>query len=598
VKKRNIIAGVEPISVAEFYLHDHMGRTMGTLDMRTGNWNWYVYADKRIAKLIPDANQQPVFYPDQWSNDSTLTGGGDHILEMHHDFTHFLVKSGKVITTPTDITAIEVEGVHRLFDPEDWNDTLAIDPALDNYVVGRFTITDEDVLFSYSNPATGFDQLLPIAAIDLRPRTHEPGAGGERPVVDPNPDVPSGYWKEHGQALADSVVFYVHDHLGNLRVAYSHELAGCNPTYDTAITIHSIDTTLTFLSSSIDTIVQLTDPNTGEKYFDTIWIDLYDTVFSTNYDTLVTAVMDTQHTALHQALDYYPYGKVLRMLQFDPQRHRLQGNQHDNETGLEYFNARMLETDLVFFRSVDPVFHFGQTPYSSHDGNPILLIDPAGTNTGEYDVVFDENGKETKTKVSTLGDDEGIDFYHQVNGDRAGDTKIVNNNTGQSNWIKGGRDLMRGYSLRDGETSWQSIFEEWKSETGPKNSLIYGRDHPMNEQIRTSNLYHDARNSYLKKQAWDSDGSILKGREVISFAKYMDGFQSVLLSGSNMTLQMMGTVNVSFYDIGNYQRLVMINDSKSVESFDRLGPLSRTLDRVPSRVTRQTYIWIDQNVED
>jgi len=78
--------------------------------------------------------------------------------------------------------------------------------------------------------------------------------------------------------------------------------------------------------------------------------------------------------------DYYPYGKVLRMLQFDPQRHRLQGNQHDNETGLEYFNARNLETDLVFFRSIDPMVekYPSLSPYNYLGGNPLIFVDTDG----------------------------------------------------------------------------------------------------------------------------------------------------------------------------------------------------------------------------
>lgn len=186
-----------------------------------------------------------------------------------------------------------------------------------------------------------------------------------------------------------------------------------------------------------------------------------------------------------------------------------------------------------------------------------------------------------------------------MDGAQKGNTQVVNTKTGTTNWITNGVQYMSGYQQRDNSTTWSSIYNEWKDETGPQNSLVYGRDQPMIKAIRTSNLYGEARNNYLKKQAWDFKGEITKGKELISFAKWYSGFKAVLLSGTNMTMQMLGTVNISFYNIGNNQRLVLINDSKSVESFDRLGiKLSNFLDKVPTRVARQTYMWIDHNVEE
>lgn len=257
------------------------------------------------------------------------------------------------------------------------------------------------------------------------------------------------------------------------------------------------------------------------------------------------------------------------------------------------------------FLSVDPMAHMREwvSPYNFCQNNPILRTDPTGALDGEYDVTHDKDGKEIKTKTSTLGDAEGIDFNHHLDGDQKGNTQIVNNNTGTTNWIAKGVSYIRGYTQRDNSTNWNSIFSEWKSESGPQNSLMFGRDNTMNKAIRTSNLFGEARNNYLEKQAFDFKGEITKGKELISFANYLPALKAALLSGSNMTMQMMGTVNVSFYNIGNNQRLVLINDSKSVESFNRLGSFmgykfSDFLNKVPSRVTRQTYMWIDNNVEE
>lgn len=48
--------------------------------------------------------------------------------------------------------------------------------------------------------------------------------------------------------------------------------------------------------------------------------------------------------------------------------------------------------------------------------NPINRTDPTGALDGEYDVTHDKDGKEVKIKTSTLGDTEGIDFNHHLDG--------------------------------------------------------------------------------------------------------------------------------------------------------------------------------------
>lgn len=269
------------------------------------------------------------------------------------------------------------------------------------------------------------------------------------------------------------------------------------------------------------------------------------------------------------------------------------------------YGARMYDHQIGRWHFVDPLAHVREwvSQYNFVQNNPILRTDPTGALDGEYDITHDKDGKEVKTKTSTLGDAEGIDFNHHLDGTQKGNTQIVNNNTGTTNWITNGVSYIKGYTQRDNFTNWNSIFSEWKSESGPQNSLMFGRDNTMNKAIRTSNLFGEARNNYLKKQAFDFKGEITKGKELISVANYLPALKAAILSGKNMTMQMMGTVNVSFYNIGNSQRLVLINDSKSVESFNRLGSImgykfSDFLDKEPSRVTRQTYMWVDNNIEE
>jgi hypothetical protein len=152
---------------------------------------------------------------------------------------------------------------------------------------------------------------------------------------------------------------------------------------------------------------------------------------------------------------------------------------------------------------------------------------------------------------------------------------------------------------RNNTSNWSSIFSEWNNGTGPENSLIYGRENKMIKDIRNSNLYSGARNEYLRIKAFDFDNTIVKKYITIDF-----GLSGLLLSGSNMTMQMVGSGGVSFYEIGKNQRLVIITDQKTKESFYYHLPWIKNIDRIGSgtqrvqSTTNQTYIWIDYNIED
>ncbi|MDR0228297.1 MAG: RHS repeat-associated core domain-containing protein, partial [Flavobacteriaceae bacterium] len=318
-------------------------------------------------------------------------------------------------------------------------------------------------------------------------------------------------------------------------------------------------------------------------------------------------------TEIIEETNYYPFGLVHKGYNqkndalMKDYKYQYNGKEKQEELGLNFYDygARNYDAAIGRWMNVDPLAEAqsNKTPYHYVSNNPITRIDPTGMLDGEYDVTHDKDGKEVKTKVSTLGDEDGIDFNHQMDGSQKGNTQVVNHKTGKTNWITNGVRLIRGYTQRDNNTDWSSIYNEWKTESGPQNSLMYGRDNAMNKTIRTSNLFGEARNNYLSEQAFDYEKKIKKGNMLISFANYLPALRAAFLSGNNMTMQMMGTVNVSFYNIGNFQRLVLITDSKSVESFNRLGSFmgykfSDFLTKVPSRITRQTYIWIDHNIEE
>lgn len=324
-----------------------------------------------------------------------------------------------------------------------------------------------------------------------------------------------------------------------------------------------------------------------------------------------------------QAADYYPFGLTFNEYNADRikadaseplihNRHLYQGQelQKDLDLGWYHYKWRMHDPAIGRFGAVDPLASEAPnwTPFSAMWNNPILNIDPDGRWPGEFEVRYDNEGNSVRTKVSPLGDDVGIDFNHYLNGEFAGQTEIVNTSNGITNWISDSR-YIRGYSHRGPEVNWNTIFSEWLNGTGPENSLIFGRDHQMISDIIKSNLYHGARNEYLEAKAWDFDNEISKKYIPLEF-----GLMGLVLSGKNMTMQMIGASGVSFYDIGDNQRLVILTDSKTRTSFYYHLPWienkqRNTVARERSAgsndwyydnrktTTNQTYIWVDNNIE-
>lgn len=254
----------------------------------------------------------------------------------------------------------------------------------------------------------------------------------------------------------------------------------------------------------------------------------------------------------------------------------------DRETGLYYYGARYQDPKLGIFISVDPLAEkfCGYSSYNYTLNNPVNLIDPDGKSATPPNE-FDENGN----KISNLGG-EKVDFYHQ----KDGSIKIVDCETGKSNTIKSGQDVIKGFEHRDENVNvnWETIYNEFKIGNGPKRSLMDG-SHPMTKAMFDSQAASIARDMYV------SNGG-KNGYKAFDF-----GVSGAVKSGTNMTEQMIGSVGVSIYPVGN-KVVIMLTDTKTPRSlFLHLPGIESSSNRdnnyngrlLPFSETKQTYIWTE-----
>lgn len=122
-----------------------------------------------------------------------------------------------------------------------------------------------------------------------------------------------------------------------------------------------------------------------------------------NGDTEITGIK----YLVQSLVDYYPYGKVLRSYHLeDREKYLTTHHERDAETGLDYRMARMYDSDLVRFLSVDPLAAEmpSWSPYNFVFNNPLGYIDPLGLSP---DVVFNSVGKNgNKTELGRIVTDE------------------------------------------------------------------------------------------------------------------------------------------------------------------------------------------------
>ncbi|MBS1759018.1 MAG: hypothetical protein JST23_02755, partial [Bacteroidetes bacterium] len=216
-----------------------------------------------------------------------------------------------------------------------------------------------------------------------------------------------------------------------------------------------------------------------------------------------------------------------------------------------------------------------QSPYVAFDNNPINKIDPDGK-AAMPPYEFDQNGK----KISDLGGDK-IDFHHQKNGD----TKVVDRETGASNFITKGERLIRGFVHRDKDISWSTIFNEFKNGSGPTKSMISDFDDSNESAFGSLDNAFSTYSGKARRSLLESSSSF--GLEKFSYA------EANPLFAKDMWEQMWGRTNISWYKLGD-KVLYLMADSKSWESLSyRAGTSWERSEKMEYGNTYQTYIWTE-----
>ncbi|MET2996887.1 hypothetical protein B0A78_13635 [Flavobacterium columnare NBRC 100251 = ATCC 23463] len=170
---------------------------------------------------------------------------------------------------------------------------------------------------------------------------------------------------------------------------------------------------------------------------------------------------------------------------------------------------------------------------------------------GEFEKDKDGNWQ----KTSNVGDSIGVDFYHSDQKDKTGNQiTYVTDRKGNWNTIKNGKELLANSEIRDRNTDWNDIYNEWSEGYGPEKSIFEG-SHPANKAIHDNYLYRDLEDKFL-------DSGKSKGAYEANFYYGWDNYWTY----NNMQVQMMGSYNASFYKLGDTV-LNLIQDSKSRTSF-------------------------------
>ncbi len=232
--------------------------------------------------------------------------------------------------------------------------------------------------------------------------------------------------------------------------------------------------------------------------------------------------------------DYYPSGKLLRSsVSGEPERFLTTGNERDQESGLDYRNARFSDPEIGMFRSVDPLADMREwvSSYNFVQNNPIFRVDPNGALDGDY---YNRDG-------TYLGND-GIDDNKvyvangktvSTNKDGTSTTMFYNANelsTTHSSFRKQAATVYAESSIGYGIESKEEMFAI--ASVHQKNKIAFGVGAPLAKKFLNTSL--DGQSGSMKTANAAIINALTGGQDLSNGAMQWDGAEQAMVSKDNM----------------------------------------------------------------
>lgn len=197
--------------------------------------------------------------------------------------------------------------------------------------------------------------------------------------------------------------FYLTDHLGSTRVTY--RLFGNQITSSTSSTVVPVNLVPLNYTGAIFK---------DSRFVNFIGIGANQSITSQSAPIMIAQACTT-NIDIQSLYDYYPSGKILRSYESEAAKYKFTTKERDDETGLDYFGARLYDSDIMRWLQVDPMSDFRESinPFNYCQNNPLNILDPTGKldndgvyiNSGGKEIGKDNNDDKNVYQVQGVAED-------------------------------------------------------------------------------------------------------------------------------------------------------------------------------------------------